>query len=136
MEISPQGIQLMKYGDYIRSLPIPSSLHIFKMDPLRGHSIMVLDPRLAFLFVDIFLGGSGRKDFQIEGRDFTAIESKLILKVVNITLAEMEKVWNSIYPVSLQYLRSEFNPQFVSIVPPTDLVFIIPFECTPEKCDR
>jgi flagellar motor switch protein FliM len=133
VEVTPQGIQLMKYGDYIRSLPIPSSLHIFKMDPLRGHSILVLDSRLAFLFVDIFLGGSGRKDFQIEGRDFTAIESKLILKVVNVTLAEMEKVWNSIHPVSLQYLRSEFNPQFVSIVPPTDLVFIIPFELDCEQ---
>jgi flagellar motor switch protein FliM len=133
LEIIPQGIQLMKYGDYIRSLPIPSSLHIFKMDPLRGHSILVLDSRLAFLFVDIFLGGSGRSDFQIGGRDFTAIESRLILKVVNITLAEMEKVWHSIYPVSLQYLRSEFNPQFVSIVPPTDLVFIIPFELDCEQ---
>jgi flagellar motor switch protein FliM len=133
VEVTPQGIQLMKYGDYIRSLPIPSSLHIFKIDPLRGHSILVLNPRLAFLFVDIFLGGNGKTDFRIEERDFTAIESRLILKVVNIILAEMEKVWHSIHPVSLQYLRSEFNPQFVSIVPPTDLVFIIPFEMECEQ---
>jgi flagellar motor switch protein FliM len=132
VEVTPQVIQLMKYGDYLRSLPIPSNLHIFKMNPFRGRSILVLDPSLAFLFVDLLLGGSGRINFRIEGRYFSAIESTLILKIVNITLAEMEKVWNLIHPVSMQYFRSEFNPQFVSIVPPTNLVFIIPVELTCE----
>jgi flagellar motor switch protein FliM len=128
LDIIPQALQLIKYADFTRTLSVPSSLHVFKIDPLRGHSLLVLEPKLVFSFVDIFLGGTGKATFRIEGRDFSVIESKLIHKVVTVILTELEKVWNTVHPVTVQYIRSEMNPQFASIVPPTDLVLIIPFE--------
>ena len=60
IDFGPRGVQMMKFGEFIRALPVPSSLHIFKMEPLRGHAILVLDPKLVFTLVDIFLGGSGK----------------------------------------------------------------------------
>ena len=128
LDIIPQALQLIKYADFTRTLSVPSSIHVFKMDPLRGHSLLVFDPKLVFSFVDIFLGGTGKATSRIEGRDFSAIESKLIHKIVTVILTELEKVWNTVHPVTVQYIRSEINPQFASIVPPTDLVLIIPFE--------
>jgi flagellar motor switch protein FliM len=83
--------------------------------------------------VDIFLGGTGRTNFRIEGRDFTQIESKLIRKVVNIISVELEKAWNLVHPLSFQYVRSEVNPQFASIVPPTELVLTISFDLEVEQ---
>jgi flagellar motor switch protein FliM len=133
LEVTPQKLVLMKYGEFTRTLPLPCSIHVFKMPPLRGNGVLVLDPKLVFSFVDIFLGGTGRMNFRIEGRDFTSIESKLIMKVVNMVFSELEKVWSSIHPVSFQYLRSEFNPQFATIVPPTDLVLTIPFALEMEQ---
>jgi len=103
------------------------------MDPLRGHSLLVLDSKLVFSFIDIFLGGTGKMGSSIEGRDFTAIESKLIHKVVILVLAELEKVWTSVYPVTVQYIRSEFNPQFASVVHPADLVLVLPFAVESEQ---
>ena len=128
LDVIPQTLQLIKYADFTRTLSVPSSLHVFKMDPLRGHSLLVLDPKLVFSFVDIILGGTGKATFRIEGRDFSAIESKLIHKVVTVMLTELEKVWNTVHPVTVQYIRSEINPQFASVASPTDLVLIIPFE--------
>ncbi len=133
LEVTPQKLVLMKYGEFTRTLPLPCSIHVFKMTPLRGNGLLVLDPKLVFSFVDIFLGGTGRMNFRIEGRDFTSIESKLIMKVVNMVFSELEKVWNSIHSVSFQYIRSEFNPQFATIVPPTDLVLTIPFAVEMEQ---
>jgi flagellar motor switch protein FliM len=133
LEITPHKLVLMKYGEFTRTLPLPCSIHVFKMNPLRGTGLLVLDPKLVFSFVDIFLGGTGRMNFRIEGRDFTPIESKLIMKVVNIIFSELEKVWSSVHPLSFQYLRSEFNSQFASIVPPTDLVLTIPFDVELEQ---
>jgi len=128
LDVIPQALQLIKYADFTRTLSLPSSLHVFKMEPLRGHSLLALDPKLVFSFVDIFLGGSGKATFRIEGRDFSAIESKLIHKVVTVILTELEKAWNTVHPITVQYIRSEINPQFASVVSPTDLVLIIPFE--------
>jgi flagellar motor switch protein FliM len=133
LEITPHKLVLMKYGEFTRTLPLPCSIHVFKMTPLRGTGLLLLDPKLVFSFVDILLGGTGRMNFRIEGRDFTAIESKLIMKVVNIIFSELEKVWSSVHPLSFQYLRSEFNSQFASIVPPTDLVLTMPFDVELEQ---
>ena len=36
----------MKFGEFSRTLPLPCSLHVFKMNPLRGHSLLVLDSKL------------------------------------------------------------------------------------------
>jgi len=133
LEVTPHRLVLMKYGEFTRTLPLPCSIHVFKMNPLRGNGLLVLDPKLVFSFVDIFLGGTGRMNFRIEGRDFTPIESKLIMKVVNVIFSELEKVWSSVHPISFQYLRSEVNSQFASIVPPTDLVLTIPFDVELEQ---
>jgi flagellar motor switch protein FliM len=133
VDIVPGKTLLTKFGEFTRTLPLPCSIQVFKMNPLRGHALLILDPNLVFSFVDIFLGGTGRTNFRIEGRDFTPIESKLIQKVVNIISVELEKAWNMVHPISFQYVRSEVNPQFASIVPPTELVLTISFDLEVEQ---
>ncbi len=123
----------MKYGEFIKTLPVPSSLHIFKMEPLRGHSLLVLESKLVFTLLDLFFGGSGKTAYRIEGREFTAIESRLIHKVISMVFADLEKAWGVIHPLTFRYIRSEVNPQFVSVGTPTDLVITLPFEVELEE---
>lgn len=127
IDVSSRGIEMKKFGEFIKTLPVPSSLHVFRMDPLRGHAILALEAKLVFTLLDVFFGGSGKATYRVEGRDFTAIESRLIHKVVTMIFSEMEKAWNVVHPITLQHVRSEINPQFVSIVPPSDLVINITF---------
>ena len=127
VDMNPRGVQMLKFGEFIRTLPVPSSLHIFKMDPLRGHGLLALDPKMVFTLIDVFLGGTGKGTYRIEGREFTAIESRLILRMVGTFLQEMEKAWQPVHGVSIQHVRSEINPQFVSIVSPTDLMIMNTF---------
>jgi flagellar motor switch protein FliM len=82
---------------------------------------------LVFTLLDFFFGGTGKTSFRIEGRDFTAIESRLIHRIAMMILVDLEKAWNAIHPVKIEHTRSEINPQFVSIVPPSDLVITVPF---------
>jgi flagellar motor switch protein FliM len=133
IDVGSKGVQIMKFGEFVRTLPVPSSFHVFKIEPLRGHALLVLDSKLVFTLVDIFLGGSGKTSFEVEGREFTAIESRLIRKVVNTVFNDMEKAWNTVHPVSVHHVRSEINPKFVGIVPPTDVVIMIPFGLESEQ---
>jgi flagellar motor switch protein FliM len=118
---------MVKFGEFIKTLPVPSSLHIFRMEPLRGHAILALESKLVFTLLDVFFGGSGKAGFRIEGRDFTAIETRFIQKIVTMVFQDLEKAWNAVFPLKMNHVRSEINPQFVSIVPPSDLVIIVPF---------
>ncbi len=113
MDVGARGVEMRKFGEFIKTLPVPSSLHIFRMEPLRGYAILALEAKLVFTLLDIFFGGSGKTAYRVEGRDFTAIESRLIQKVVSMIFSEMERAWNVVHPISFQHVRSEINPQFV-----------------------
>ena len=105
----------------------PISINIFKIEPLRGNALLVVDTRLVFSLVENFFGGAGSQP-KIEGRDFTPIEQSIITKVVKIILANLEDAWRPVHEVSVELIRSEINPQFATIVPPSDVVVVISFE--------
>jgi flagellar motor switch protein FliM len=128
VDMTTTSVDMVKFGEFMRSLPVPTSLHIFKMDPLRGHAIFVLESKLVFNLVETFFGGSGAGEVKIEGRDFTAIEQQLTRKVVMLALKDMEQAWKPVHEVTMVYQRTEINPQFASIVPPSDVVIVVKFE--------
>jgi flagellar motor switch protein FliM len=117
----------MKYGDFLKTLPLPTSLHVLKMEPLRGNILIVLESKLVFCLIDVLFGGRGADTYKIEGREFTGIENRLVKKVVTLMLGDLAEAWKSIHPVSINLVRSEVNPQFVTIVPPDNSVMVIGF---------
>jgi len=133
VDVSTTSVDMIKFGEFMRSLPVPTSLHIFRMEPLRGHAIMVIETRLVFNLVDSFFGGAGKSDIKIEGRDFTPIEQRVTKRVVEMALSDLEKAWRPVHDISLIYVRSEINPQFAGIVPPTDVVLVIKFDLEMEQ---
>ena len=133
VDVSTVSTDTIKFGDFLRSLPVPSSLHIFRMEPLRGHGLMVVESKLVFAVVDTFFGGSGTKEAKITGRDFSSIEIRMTKSVVLSALQDLEKAWRPVHAVTTNFVRSEVNPQFAAIVPPTDIVLVILFEIEMES---
>ncbi len=127
VELNPISIDMAKFGEFIRSLPVPTSINIFKMDPLRGNAIIVVDSRLVFALVENVFGGAGSQP-KVEGREFTRIEQAVVDKIIKISLDSMEESWRPVHDVKLELVRSEINPQFAAIVPPSDVVVVITFE--------
>ena len=90
IDLTSAPMELERFGAFVRTLPVPSSLQIFRMAPFRGNALIVLEPKLVFTMVENFLGGTGARNIRIEGRDFTAIEQRLIRRVVNLLLNDLE----------------------------------------------
>ncbi len=127
VELNPISIDMAKFGEFIRSLPVPTSINIFKMDPLRGNAIIVVDSRLVFALVENFFGGAGSTP-KVEGREFTRIEQAVVDKIIRLSLETLEESWRPVHDVKFEMVRSEINPQFAAIVPPSDVVVVITFE--------
>ena len=132
-DVSTVSTDSLKFGEFLRSLPVPSSLHVFRMEPLRGFGLMVVESKLVFALVDNFFGGSGSSDYKIVGRDFSAIEIRMTKNVILTALEDWEKAWKPVHAVTTTYVRSEVNPQFAAIVPPTDVVLVIVFDIEMEN---
>lgn len=122
VEVVNVNVKITKFYDFLRSIPFPSSLNIIKLDPLRGFSLVVFDASMIFTIVEFYFGGTGKGYFKPEGREFTPIEQRMIHKIVMMFLESLEEAWKPIFPIKPQYIRSEMNPQFVTIVTPVDLV--------------
>ena len=122
------SVSVAKYGDFIETIPVPASLHIFQMKPLGGSALLVIDPQIAFTLVDLIFGGSGGERCRVEGRDFTLIETNLIKRVALTALSDFEKAWERIIKIDITYQRSETNPQFMQLVMPANVVVVMQCE--------
>lgn len=123
----------LKFSEFMNSLPLPSCLNILRLDPLRGAAIMVIESKLLYALVDSFFGGNDVPYTKIEGKDFTQIEIKIARRVVLSALDDLEKAWEPVYPLKIGYSRTEINPQFVAVVPPSDVVIATTFDVELEK---
>ncbi|HMK44337.1 MAG TPA: flagellar motor switch protein FliM [Dissulfurispiraceae bacterium] len=127
VDVTNVNVTITKFYDFMRSVPFPSSINIFRMEPLRGFGLLVFDAQLIFTLIEYFFGGTGKGHYKPEGREFTPIEQKIIHKVVLMFFKDMEEAWKPVYPLMPSYVRSEMNPQFVTIVTPVDVVIKVEF---------
>ncbi len=117
--------QVIKFGEFLKKVPMPSSLNVFHMHPLRGSALVVMDAFLVYLIVDYFFGGKGQTHVKPEGRDFTPVQLRIIKKLLTQLLADLEKAWQAVLPVKVEYVRSESNPQFAMVVTASEIVVVV-----------
>ncbi len=126
-------IEIIPFKEFLKRVPVPSSLHILKLEPLRGHAMMVVDSQLVFCIVEIFLGSTTIGASRVEGREFTSIEQRLIKRIVSSLLRDWARAWASIYPLEIHYVRNEINPQFAKIIADDDAVIVCKFQLDIEE---
>lgn len=125
----------LKFGEFINTLPMPTCMSVLRFNNLRGSALFVIESKLAYALVDSFFGGADRPYTKIEGKDFTPIELQIIQKVVGLALDDLENAWASVEKIDASFVRTEINPQFVGIVPPTDIVIASTFDVELENAN-
>jgi flagellar motor switch protein FliM len=93
IEVMALKPEIIKFEEFQRALSVPTSLHLFRMAPLRGIGMLVLENRLVFNLLEAYFGGSGTDTTNVEGRDFTPIEQRIIMKVVSMAMTNFKAAW-------------------------------------------
>lgn len=126
--ISMISTDLLKFGEFVNTLPIPSCMCIMRFNELRGPALIVFESKLAYAIIDSFFGGTDRPFTKIEGKEFTQIELSFMRRVMDMAIADLEEAWAPVHRIDAQYIRTEINPQFVGVVPPSDVIIATTFE--------
>lgn len=126
-EVSINGVQMLKFGEYIHTLFVPTSLNMVRFRPLKGTALITLEARLVFILVDNFFGGDGRYPAKIEGREFTPTERRIIQLLLKIVFEDYMEAWAPVMDVEFEYLDSEVNPSMANIVSPTEVIVVCSF---------
>ena len=133
VQVSTISTDTIKFGDFQNSLPFPSCLHIFRMEPLHGHGLVVMENKLISAVIDTIFGGTGTQKTKITGRDFSSIEIRMIKSIIISALEDLEKSWRPVHALTTNLVRSEVNPQFAAIVTPNDIVLVVLFKIEMEN---
>jgi flagellar motor switch protein FliM len=125
----------LKFGEFVNTLPMPTCMSVLRFNALRGSVLFVIESKLAYALVDSFFGGADRPYTKIEGKDFTQIELAIVRKIVDLAIDDLEVAWAPIEKIDCSFQRTEVNPQFVGIVPPTDVVIATTFDVELENAN-
>ncbi len=126
-DISVGPVKVQKFSAFLRNVAVPANINVMHVRPLRGSGLLICDPTLVFAVIDNLFGGAGHIPARVEGREFSATEHRIILRLVEVIAAEYAKSWAPVYPIELEYARSEMHTQFANIATPSEIVVTTTF---------
>ena len=127
--ITPSRAQLKKFGDYMKDLHPPLSVNVIRINPLRGSSMVLIDPNIVLSSLDNFFGGVGRGVAQLPpGRLFTQTETRIINIILEVLFRSLKEAWAPLLAVDFEQVSSEINPHFAQIADENDLVIVNRFD--------
>jgi|YNPMSStandDraft_1061717.scaffolds.fasta_scaffold17983_2 flagellar motor switch protein FliM len=120
------SVDQLTYEEFIRSIPSPTTLGIINMDPLKGSSVIELDPSITFAIIDRLFGGKGES--LKTNRELTDIELSVIEGIIVRLLGNLRESWTNVIDLRPRLGNIETNPQFAQIVPPNSMVVLTTFD--------
>ena len=126
VEIQLHSVDQMTYGEFLMSLPSPTSFNIFSMKPLEGAAILEINPSIAFPMIDRLLGGKG--DPYESSREFSDIEVNLLDTLLRQIMQNLKEAWASITEIFPTVDAKESSPNVVQIVAQNEIVIMVVME--------
>ncbi len=126
-DVAVEDVQFLKYGDYIHTLYVPSSMCVMRVEPFKGAGLFILDAKLVFKLVDNFYGGDGRHA-KIEGRDFTPTENRLVFKLLESFFRDLRDAWEPVVALKFKRIGHEVNPSMANMINQSDVVVVSTFQ--------
>jgi flagellar motor switch protein FliM len=127
-EIKVLSVKQATYAEYVRTVPNPSAINVFSVEPLKGTCILEINPTIVFTIIDRILGGPGNP--MAKERELTDIEQVIVGKVAVKALDTLHDCWNRVVIMTPEIKTKETNIQFVQLVAPNEMVLVIRFQLT------
>ena len=127
IEVKVANIEQMTFSEFTHSLPNPTCFNLVSCLPLEGKICLEISPLIIYPVIDRLLGGSNA-DLFIPQRPLTAIEGRLVGKIIDRAMSCMREAWSNIVDANFHLDETESNPALVQIVAPNEVVVVIGFE--------
>lgn len=126
VKLSIVSIEQVTFGEFIRSIPNPTILGIFSVEPLDGICLLELNPTFCLFLIDLLCGGAMTR--QIKMREFTDIEMTMLKDILHIMIDNIKTVWMDIADVTPFLENVETNPLLHQSMSYNDPVVLISFK--------
>jgi len=126
VEIQLHSVDQMTYGEFLMSLPNPTSFNVFSVKPLEGSGVIEINPSIAFPMLDRLLGGKG-EPFDAS-REFSDIELSLFETILRVMMSTLKEAWGPVMEIYPTIESKESSPNVVQIVAQNEIVVMVVME--------
>ncbi|MDA7818045.1 flagellar motor switch protein FliM [Sulfurimonas sp.] len=126
VEIQLHSVDQMTYGEFLMSLPNPTSFNVFSVKPLEGSGVIEINPSIAFPMLDRLLGGKG-EPFDAS-REFSDIELSLFETILRVMMSTLKEAWAPVMDIFPTVESKESSPNVVQIVAQNEIVVMVVME--------
>ena len=113
-------------GEFLRTIPAPTTLGVIDMNPLKGSAVLEIDPSITFAIIDKICNSSivSTKSWH----ELTDNEKFLMKGIYAGLLDDLRDAWYKLTDLKPRLDRIETDPRFIKLVPPSEGVVLITFE--------
>ena len=129
VEVKLTSVDQLTYSEFVFSLENPTCFNLVNAKPLEGQLILDINPSILFPIIDRLLGGNTASAAPAR-RPLTEIELRLVTRITDLFLNEMQNAWENVLHLELEVDRVESNPQLVQIIPANEVIILVSFELT------
>lgn len=128
IEIKHKEASFEKFEDYVKSLPECISISQYRMDPLQGSSLLILDGDLIFMLVDSFFGGVDELSESLGARSFTPTELRITERLRDNVFSAISSAWESVIRINPVFQTLLTNVELTNPSHPSAVVVCCKFD--------
>ncbi|MEG2539392.1 MAG: flagellar motor switch protein FliM [Clostridium sp.] len=123
VQINVLNTEQITFEEFIHSIPNPTILMTYYLDPFSGPFLFETGPQFVFQVIDILFGGQGTSG--AKSREFTDIEKNVIRRINEKLLENLNVAWEDIMDIEVRVDGLETNPVLNQVMAPNEPVTII-----------
>jgi flagellar motor switch protein FliM len=123
------AVEQISFDEFIRSIPNPTLMGIFRSKPLSGIQLLEINPNFCEQIIELMCGGI-ESDYskRIRKKDkFTDIELSILEELLLNILKSYEAAWSEIIEIDTSIDGIETNPQMIQNLSPNEPVILASF---------
>jgi flagellar motor switch protein FliM len=129
-QVAADPLDTQRLEQYRESLPGFTSVSLYRVRPLKGGALMVIEPEFIARLVDSFYGGTGSPN-RAKMKELTPTEERILTRVADGIMGQLVDAWADTAPLDPQLALRETNVHYVNLARPEEQVVIQRFVVTP-----
>jgi flagellar motor switch protein FliM len=128
VQVAPLPLEIKTYGEWQATLPEFMSLNFYRLRPLKGGMLLVIEPEFIAGLVESFYGGTPSTVRRPKTTDFTASEELLLHRLLDKIVGILVRHWREVTPVESSLAGRETNIAHLAFLRPEEPVVLQRFE--------
>lgn len=125
VKVDIKSVEQITYEQFIRSIPNPTIITVFKMAPLQGNILLEINPTFSFQILDILLGGTGER--VSVNKEFSDIDKNIMKQVTTDLIKNLVLAWEEVLEVNPVFEELITNPTANQTLAPNEPVALLNF---------